>query len=322
MPSKATSKPQQISASQLAAEMLEMRLKVVRTNMKSVVARWKKDPEHLHELRISLRRVIASLDLFAPCCHPVKDVQWLGRKLKAVLKSTSKARDLDVLLSRPLPKSGKAGSQIRKTWVNDRKKAQKPLQRHYAKLIEEKKLRQHSQSLLKSTRKSDTSSNIPVDPYAWSMLQLHNRLQSLLKGIPAKPDSQALHKFRIAAKQLRYTAEIVAEITADSCVTDLLEQLTPIQKQLGRLQDETVAAKSLARAGEKSDKSKSKKSTLVNQSEACQKNGIRLSEELSTWLKGEVQPALQKLSTYLAPPATRSESPVDLPRRQKKVRRQ
>ena len=181
MPRKATSKPQQISASQLAAEMLEMRLKVVRTNMKAVVARWKKDDEHLHELRISLRRAIASLDLFAPCCHPVKDVRWLVRKLKAVLKSTSRARDLDVLLSRPLPKSGKAGNELRKTWISDRKKAQKSLERHYVKLIDEKKLRQHAQSLLKSTRKSDKSPDTHVDPYAWSMLQLHNRLQHLLQ---------------------------------------------------------------------------------------------------------------------------------------------
>ncbi len=321
MPRKATSKPQQISASQLAAEMLEMRLKVVRTNMKAVIARWKKDDEHLHELRISLRRAIASLDLFAPCCHPVKDVRWLVRKLKAVLKSTSRARDLDVLLSRPLPKSGKAGNELRKTWISDRKKAQKSLERHYVKLIDEKKLRQHAQSLLKSTRKSDKSPDTHVDPYAWSMLQLHNRLQSLLKSIPPKPDSQALHKFRIAAKQLRYTAEIVADITADSCVTDLLNQLAPIQKQLGRLQDETVAAKSLARAGKKSDKQKSKTSSLRNHSEACHENGIRLSEELSAWLKSDVQPALQKLAAYLAPPATAPEHPTK-PRRKPKVRRQ
>lgn len=321
MPRKDTSKTQQISASQLAAELLKMRLKVVRTHIKGVVARWKKDPEHLHELRISLRRAIASLDLFAPCCHPVKDVRWLGRKLKAVLKSTSKARDLDVLLSRPLPKSGKAGSEIRKTWISDRKKAQKSLHRHYVKLIEEKKLRQHAQSLLKSTRKSDQSADTHVDPYGWSMLQLHNRLQLLLKDIPAKPDSQALHKFRIAAKQLRYTAEIVADITADSCVTDLLEQLTPIQKQLGRLQDETVAAKSLAQAGKKSDKRKSQTSSLRNHSDACHENGIRLSEELSAWLKSDVQPALQKLAVYLTPPATVPESPAK-PRRKPKVRRQ
>jgi len=321
MPGKAASQPQQISASQLAAMMLEVRLKVVRENLKHMVARWKKDPGHLHELRISLRRAIASLDLFAPCCRPGKEVQWLGRKLKTVLKSTSKARDLDVLLSRPLPKSGKAGSELRKTWISDRKKAQKPLERHYVKLIDEKKLRQHTQSLLKSTRKADKSSDTPLDPYAWSMLQLFNRLQSLLKSIPAKPDTDALHRFRIAAKQLRYTAEIVADITADSCVTDLLEQLAPVQKQLGRLQDETVAARSLARAGKKSGYRKSGKSSLRNQSEACHEAGVRLSEELSDWLKSDVQPTLQKLSVYLAPPAVGSKTPAKS-RGKRKVRRQ
>lgn len=302
--------PQPTSISQLAAAQLKIRLKLVRTQLKSTASHWKKDARHLHELRISLRRALACLQLFRPCCRPEKQYRWLKRRLRAVLKSTSPARDLDVLLARPLAKSGKAGQTLRKSWISKRQKAQKPLQRHHSRLIQEGKLRKHSRALLKATAGMNCPEVLPSEPYRWALLQLQQQLVTLLRAIPADPDIKALHKFRIAAKQLRYTAEIVAEITADSCVTDVLNQLTAVQKQLGRLQDESVAAKSLAQAERKSSKRPSGASKLRQQADSCNETGVRLSHELSAWLKQDVQPVLRRLAGLLVPPEAVSLTPA------------
>ena len=302
--------PQPTSISLLAAAQLKTRLKRVRTQLKSTASHWKKDAKYLHELRISLRRALACLQLFRPCCRPEKQYRWLKRKLRAILKSTSPARDLDVLLARPLARSGKAGQSLRKTWLNNRRKAQKPLQRHYSRLIQQGRFRKHARSLLKATVVSNYGQGVPADAYRWALLQLQQQLVDLLRTIPADPNVKALHKFRIAAKQLRYTAEIVAEITADSCVTDVLNQLTAVQKQLGRLQDESVAGKSLAQAKQKPSGRQSGAAKLQQQADACNQTEARLSQQVSAWLKQDIQPELRRLAGLLVPPVNASPAPT------------
>ncbi|MCA9010467.1 MAG: CHAD domain-containing protein, partial [Planctomycetaceae bacterium] len=55
------------------------------------------DDEHVHQLRVSARRALAAMHFFQELI-PDSDCRWFRKMLKAVLRKTREARELDVLI--------------------------------------------------------------------------------------------------------------------------------------------------------------------------------------------------------------------------------
>lgn len=288
-----------VTVHQMAHTLLKSCLSDVKTNLRMAVKAWRSNNEGVHQLRISLRRTLACLDLFSDEFSAAKETRWLQKRLTELLKSAGKARDLDVLLARDMPEQGKAQVQLRKAWSSKRKECQKPLDRFYDSLVREEKLRTKTRALLKrvNAKNTDGDSGDNPDRRSWSRLQLRLRIESLLKKLPEGSQLKGLHSFRVSAKQLRYVAELLQESYPGRTTKQLLQLLTNVQKNLGRLQDEAVAAKSVARLSSKVSKKQSR--SLQSISNEAKLAAESRATELSSWLNNEIVPELNRLGQAL-----------------------
>lgn len=283
-----------VTVEQMAQTLLKSCLFDVKTYLKIAAKDWQGDDEGVHQLRVSLRRTMACLDLFSEQFSPAKEARWLRKTLKELLKSAGKARDLDVLLAREMSDEGKAQTQLRKAWKSKRRECQKPLDRAFESLIREQKLQTKSRALFKSlsTRTAEAAGEASSNR-TWGTLQLRLRIDSLLKKLPEGSQLKGLHSFRVSAKQLRYVAELLQEFHPDKTTKDLLGLLADVQKKLGRLQDEAVAAKSVARLSSKVSKKQGR--SLQSISDEAKLAAESKAVELSSWLNNDIVPELNRL---------------------------
>ena len=290
-----------VTVEQMAQSLLKSCLLDVKAQLKVAAGDWRISVDGVHKLRISLRRTLACLDLFSEQFSVAKETRWLQKTLRGLLKSAGKARDLDVLLAREMPEQGKAQVQLRKAWKRKRKDCQEPLRQFFETLIQEKKLQTKTRALLKSVsakkslsaKKAEVSGEAIPDRSFWRAQQLRDRIDLLLKKLPEGSELKGMHSFRISAKQLRYVAELLQEFQADKTTKQLLRSLADVQKKLGRLQDEAVAAKSVARLSSKLSRKqgKSLQSMSANARVAAEFKAV----ELSAWLNEKIVPELQRI---------------------------
>jgi CHAD domain-containing protein len=288
-----------VTVDQMGQTLLKSCLLDVKAQLKVAARDWRVSVDGVHELRISLRRTLACLDLFSEQFSVAKETRWLQKTLRGVLKSAGKARDLDVLLAREMPEQGKAQIQLRKAWKRKRKECQEPLRQSFETLVQEEKLQTKTRVLLKSlsARKAEASGEAIPDRSSWRAQQLRDRIDLLLKKLPEGSQLKGMHSFRISAKQLRYVAELLQEFHADKTTKQLLRSLADVQKKLGRLQDEAVAAKSVARLSSKVSSKVSRKQGKSLQSMSANARVAAESKavELSAWLNEKVVPELHRI---------------------------
>jgi len=288
-----------VTVDQMGQTLLKSCLLDVKAQLKVAARDWRVSVDGVHELRISLRRTLACLDLFSEQFSFAKETRWLQKTLRGVLKSAGKARDLDVLLAREMPEQGKAQIQLRKAWKRKRKECQEPLRQSFETLVQEEKLQTKTRVLLKSlsARKAEASGEAIPDRSSWRAQQLRDRIDLLLKKLPEGSQLKGMHSFRISAKQLRYVAELLQEFHADKTTKQLLRSLADVQKKLGRLQDEAVAAKSVARLSSKVSSKVSRKQGKSLQSMSANARVAAESKavELSAWLNEKVVPELHRI---------------------------
>ena len=288
-----------VTVHQMAQTLLKSCLFDVKAHLKVAAKDWRSNEEGVHQLRVSLRRSLACLDLFSEQLSAAKETGWLQKTLKELLKSAGKARDLDVLLAREMPEQGKAQVQLRKAWKSKRKECQKPLNRSFETLVREEKLQTKTRALLKwiSAKTGEVTGDAVPDRSSWSALQLRLRIDLLMKELPEGSGLKGLHSFRISAKQLRYVAELLQEFHPDKTTKQLLRLLANVQKKLGRLQDEAVAAKSVARLSGKVSKKQGK--SLQSMSNEAKAAAESKAVELSSWLNEKIVPELTRLAQNL-----------------------
>ena len=288
-----------VTVEQMAETLLKSCLLDVKAQLKVAAKDWRVSIDGVHKLRISLRRTLACLDLFSEQFSVAKETRWLQKTLKGLLKSAGKARDLDVLLAREMPEQGKAQAQLRKAWKRKRKDCQEPLKQSFGTLVQEEKLQTKARALFKSlsATKAEASSEAIPDRSSWRAQQLRVRIDTLLKKLPEGTQLKGMHSFRISAKELRYVAELLQEFQADKTTKHLLRSLADVQKKLGRLQDEAVAAKSVARLSSKVSRKqeKSLQSMSANARVAAESKAV----ELSTWLHERIAPELNRIAQAL-----------------------
>lgn len=198
--------------------------------------------EYLHQLRIGLRRLrtVSHLANSLGLPRPAWD-----EPLGAVMTDLNGARDWDVLLAETLPRLNAAlvdpplGLATRRRLGREAAHARRMAQAAIASTSFTRLVLEIGRSLLA----------IPPGPNAlqsWAAACLEERWQVLLKRGKGfdRLDAASRHRLRIAAKRLRYSADVLC--TAFSGSNRFMTRLGKLQDRLGALQDNMVASRLLA----------------------------------------------------------------------------
>lgn len=206
------------------------------------------DPEHVHDMRVAIRRARCALQLFEPwldgaACRPVRrelarlagllggvrdmDVMWvhLRRQFK-VVAADKKSRD--ALCACCLAARAPAFVRLQDGMLSIR----------YAHTL--KALAHVLQPPQPAA--ADTSGPAPRE----GARILRALIKSTLKAAPARVTPYALHGMRIQCKKLRYACEFLAPQVGEE-TRDLAKQLVRVQDCLGRHQDAQVTQAFLRR---------------------------------------------------------------------------
>lgn len=210
------------------------------------IKRWRKkaikgkDPEGVHQLRVSLRRMRSALKVFSPVLKPDYRRRWRS-KLKRLAKELDQARDLDVFLMTHYSES-KADSQLERLLRKQKKQNQKNL----AQKLQSKSFNKPCRKLkkqLKNKRWADRHCrNQSMLTATLAQQQLQQRYEALLQQQSALnlKDEAALHQLRISIKQLRYGCELLAPVLKKKINAAFIEAMKDLQDDLGLIHDACV----------------------------------------------------------------------------------
>lgn len=206
------------------------------------------ETEYLHQLRIGLRRLRTMAGLAASLgrARPAWD-----KGLKDVMGDLNGARDWDVLLHETLPRLDAALQdpplsramklRLRREGQTARETAQAAIASPvFARLVLE-----IGRDLLVPSPAAEL-----MRP--WAAACLESRWQDVLKrgrGFDGL-DAAQHHRLRIAAKRLRYTADVLGSAFAGQ--KKFMDRLASLQEYLGALQDNVVASRMLSGLGTRS----------------------------------------------------------------------
>jgi CHAD domain-containing protein len=202
-------------------------------------ARAGQDPEHLHEMRVAVRRLRAILrasrDLFdARWVERLRsELDWLGGRLGLV-------RDLDILDAYLRPRLAalegaehRAGQRVLRRLSADRTRAQADLNAaldnpRYPRILEQ------LETFL--SRPPALASDVSLPDVAATEWK---RLRKAVQKLPGRPSADDLHAVRIKVKRARYAAEL-ARAAAGERGKRFINQAKKLQDILGDLQDAVV----------------------------------------------------------------------------------
>jgi CHAD domain-containing protein len=211
-------------------------------------ARLGQNPEELHQLRVTARRIDATLGLFRR--QLPASLLRARRTTKGVLRSLGAARDLDVQLSElahycaRLPESERAAAEpLRARLEGERSRARARMVR----ALDSEPTRRWLETLtLACTAGGEANGGeraMIVMPQ-----RVRRRFRKLRKSVAklrAKSPMEAYHQVRRRAKQLRYATECGAALFGRPA-DDMLKALRRLQDRLGAHQDAYIAQNRLA----------------------------------------------------------------------------
>jgi len=207
------------------------------------------DPEAVHQMRVGLRRMRAAFSDFKEVI-PAAQLGWLKRDTKWLVINLSAARDWDVFLAEllhPVINARAKNSSLERLRVAAeyaRKKGHLRAQRavrspRYAALIH--RIRSWLSSRAWCQKGEGESLDEPAVKLASPLLR--KRHYSVLDRGREFTDLSPLerHKFRIALKKLRYTAEFFSSLFPAKGQKAYLHSLGVMQDSLGHMNDVLVA---------------------------------------------------------------------------------
>lgn len=203
------------------------------------------DPEHLHQMRVSVRRMRAALRsgrefLDITRSEPLRaELRWLGRELGPI-------RDLDVLLERLhgqaalLPAAERSAAQdLLDGLRTERDRARAEL----LSALDEPRYQRLLQDVADAVRGGIAAPESAGDErdLRRSVRGQLRELDEQIARLPAEPRDEQLHALRIRGKRLRYAAELARPISGKP-VRRVLRKAEHFQDVLGEHQDACVAA--------------------------------------------------------------------------------
>lgn len=213
-----------------------------------VAVRLDRGPQHLHELRVALRRLRGLLRAFR-AVFPAAEAEALGSALASLAQRLGALRDLDVLLGE-LPNALRA---VPAALAQPSTAAADLLQQHrqqaHAELLawlrSDERLAAHERLL--AAFAAPAGGPLATEPLATTapscLAAAAQRVRRLVKGLPEELPLPQLHELRIAGKRLRYLAEALQPVVPIDDRT--LRWLADLQQNLGSVCDHDVAVQRL-----------------------------------------------------------------------------
>ena len=242
--------PDEFNSYQLfGAEALRQRLPALNAQLAGV--RSADDIEAVHQMRVATRRLRAAFTLFAECLPNKRGEEW-QREIKRITKALGAARDTDVQFDWLRKFLAKSTDPAWRPGINRLMlRLYQQRQRLQLKVVEALDRLEASHTLddlgtlLRDQVVQARLNN--VDPYATEVyLHAAEAIRLQLEHFLAydmyvyQPEhSTELHAMRIAAKHLRYTLEIFAELYKDN-LKQPLKVVKDMQELLGDLHDSDV----------------------------------------------------------------------------------
>lgn len=213
----------------------------------SEIAAGRSQAEHVHQLRVGLRRTRSALRLFEPLALEGVDGTWRER-LAAVFRRLGSARDRDVLAAALVPALREAGAPWAELPPSLQEVADDPVA----------VVRDPATTLLwlellgfASSHRGGPAAGEPlVDQLAPRVAALHRRICKDAKRF-RELDDEARHALRKRAKRLRYAIEFSAGLFPGRRFDRFLRALRPLQDALGELGDLQLALRLYTQAAER-----------------------------------------------------------------------
>jgi CHAD domain-containing protein len=184
--------------------------------------------EAIHHLRVAIRRFAQAVAVFKPC-FPQKESRRIRRRLKAILALAGPVRDCDIALEvLAAHKETSLAVELRAR----RQRGGRALMATLKQWVARKSAARWGQAL--------AAGEIPWPMEEMAQRELRRRAKPFFRqgnqvaGANAGPGE--LHKLRIAAKKLRYTLELFAELYGPAA-GDWLERIRGAQSLLGGIND-------------------------------------------------------------------------------------
>jgi triphosphatase len=206
-----------------------------------------KDPEGVHQMRVSLRRIRSSLSAFHRSIEPMR-VVWLKRELQWLGSSLVPAREWDVFLMETL--ANVEGYGIDQRAMKALAALAKQRQRAGYKLVRATlKSDRYTKLILRLTGFAATGGWLPekisatppllspINEHARSILDHpYRKLIKAGKGLKSQTPAQR-HQARIKLKNLRYTVDLLGSLYSNRNFKLFRKKMARLQSQFGRLND-------------------------------------------------------------------------------------
>ena len=240
--------------SRAARRALRPRFKALRHYLVLAAERAEDDVEHVHQLRVAVRRAVAAVRLFQDLLPGRR--RWLKKQCQLIRRAAGPARDLDVLSAWltdiAVPADFEPARAACLAHVAELRRAAQPeLCRRHAKLPD-KKLRRRMRSLLRSLRRSPEANghavNLEVGPTFAE--DAPRRLEPIAIDFLAAAETDCsdlahLHQLRIQGKRLRYALEALAGAFPSEPFQNLYASVRELQERLGEINDRATAQRYL-----------------------------------------------------------------------------
>lgn len=225
-----------------AVRSLRSRLRAVQHFLPLAAKKADQDIEHVHSLRVSVRRAVAALRLYRKFT-PRRRAAWIEKQVKRIHKAAGNARDCDVLLQRYAldPLVGPESQFLQKV-VEQRRDAQSEIIAVYRDLKAGGRFDRRIAAFLKRVKRRNGKAGKSARFDTWAIKQARRVVQKFFAAVPADTnDMEALHEFRISGKKLRYGMELLAGAFPAGFSKQLYPQFEELQEKLGEINDRVVA---------------------------------------------------------------------------------
>lgn len=200
------------------------------------------DIEHVHRLRVTVRRSGAVLKTYGVVL-PDDETDRLRRTLKKLRRAAGPARDLDVFLERVAKRD--APDNLLDRVRRQRCLAQADILKAHKKLRGGARLQRLADVVTALTPdKGKRSRRAAVRRLAeWAPKRLAQSVDRFVNAMPSPSNSpDELHQFRIEGKRVRYAIEALAPGLPSAAREEAYPQIEALQERLGAINDHAAAA--------------------------------------------------------------------------------
>lgn len=286
----------------VAVRSLDARLQAVMHFVPLAAMQPEQDIEHVHQMRVWARRASAAVSLYESLL-PKRRRKWISAQLKWIRRAANDARDSDVFALRlagdkQQPAAAHLLNQVRKY----RRESQQPIVEVWKELFEHGRFPRRAAKLLRKVRLRDEAAVAgPVRFGPWAQSQIQPVLDQFFAAATGDmAQVEAMHRFRIAGKKLRYAIELLSPAFAEGLRTQAYPSIQELQDKLGKIND---LASAHARMKHWLEHAEGAAETAYLQ-DILKQEQFRLEErrsEFLAWWNGGRQGDLRQLLTSLVP---------------------